>query len=415
MSESPPGTADCHICSKLFELSHQNDAFREMVIRQQELCNDLIKLYNLLQNSNRPSSVFCGVQPCHNHTCPLQCKKASQTSVRLEPSVPEKKDSIPRYCTCPHEFIKRVMQDHAISLRVEENFAQQTEKINHTNEQPLPRNSQCCLARAHDRPCNSALCSSAACPIGSTVSVGQHNRVESQPEVQQTCSTCYQTHEQYKSPPVERIVPESLSPENESEARKGDDFSSHLFSASSGNMPQQQQQVRSCLKGQASFPAVSNQCNVYIWTITSYCAVESLGCCYWSPSFYLGTPGYRFRAKLEFSSYHMGIFIQLIPGEYDALLPWPFRHIVQFMVIDQTMNGRNLSRTLKPFPEDEDERGVWDRPHNAESELKETAYDKCDAWGLPDFVPRCALNNGGQNEPSNYVRNDRLYVAIRLI
>ncbi|KAA0200578.1 hypothetical protein FBUS_01790 [Fasciolopsis buskii] len=416
MSEQRTSDASCHICAKLLELSRQNEAFREMVVRQQELCNDLIKLYNLVQNSSRSSFTLRGTQHCRHHPCSGQCKKILQTCAKLESGCAEKRDSISRQCACPHEFIRKVMKDHAVSLRVEENSVNQTGKTNHFSEQTCLQNNPCCMPRAQDQVFNSALCCPAARSALSTPSMDQNSRAGREVEVEQSNATCYQTHEQYIPTPIDRIVPDCLQVENEFESKKENEFSCNLLGEPCRNLLTQQQQQPLSSKGHASFPAVSSQCNVYIWTINGYCAVESLGCSYWSPSFYLGTPGYRFRAKIEFTSYHMGIFIQLVPGEYDELLPWPFRRHVQFMIIDQTMNGRNLSRTLKPFPEDEDERGVWDRPlKNDEGESKETTCDKGDAWGLPDFVPRCALNSGRHNEASDYVRNDRLYVAIRLV
>ncbi|KAA3674061.1 uncharacterized protein DEA37_0013630 [Paragonimus westermani] len=151
--------------------------------------------------------------------------------------------------------------------------------------------------------------------------------------------------------------------------------------------------------------------NLYIFVVPNFSAIESKSCGLWSDAFYLGNPGYRLRAKLEFTTYHMGIFIQLTPGEFDARLKWPFCEHVQFVLIDQTSSGKNLARTLKPYPDDADERGVWDRPVDNTATLD---HKDRETWGLPDFVPRSMLLTEARKS-SKYVRNDQIYIAIRLI
>ncbi len=32
---------------------------------------------------------------------------------------------------------------------------------------------------------------------------------------------------------------------------------------------------------------------------------------------------------------HMSVYIKLLPGDYDALLQWPFAHTVSFTLYDQ--------------------------------------------------------------------------------
>ena len=35
---------------------------------------------------------------------------------------------------------------------------------------------------------------------------------------------------------------------------------------------------------------------------------------------------------------HVSIYIKILPGEYDALLKWPFAHTVSFSLYDQAIN-----------------------------------------------------------------------------
>ncbi|KER29210.1 hypothetical protein T265_04140 [Opisthorchis viverrini] len=168
-------------------------------------------------------------------------------------------------------------------------------------------------------------------------------------------------------------------------------------------------------KGTTERKQAASKCMLYIWTIPDYPVVEAEGCSYWSDSFYLGTPGYRFRTKLEFTKRFVGIFVQLVAGEFDEQLVWPFRDHMQFVLIDQSVSGRNITRTLKPFPEDEDEKGVWERPLAVkEVKVQGAKTTEVSAWGFHDFVPRSMLSDCG-GTATDYVRNDRMYIAIRLL
>ena len=52
----------------------------------------------------------------------------------------------------------------------------------------------------------------------------------------------------------------------------------------------------------------------------------------------------RFQASLFFNGNgsgegsHVSIYIKILPGEYDALLKWPFSHTVSFTLYDQATN-----------------------------------------------------------------------------
>ncbi|CAH8507421.1 unnamed protein product [Dicrocoelium dendriticum] len=149
--------------------------------------------------------------------------------------------------------------------------------------------------------------------------------------------------------------------------------------------------------------------NFYIWTVENFTAAyqaESEVC---SEPFYLGQPGYRMCTKLEFTNRFMGIYVQLVCGQFDSSLKWPFREDIQFILVDQTARGRNLARTLKPYPDDEDEHGIWDRPWETQTSSAENT-----AWGVPDFVPRSMLLDDS-GRATDYVRNNKIYIAIRLL
>ncbi|CAL8083323.1 unnamed protein product [Calicophoron daubneyi] len=171
-------------------------------------------------------------------------------------------------------------------------------------------------------------------------------------------------------------------------------------------------------KGELSQEVMSVHCNFYIWVIKNYRAVEGLENGYWSEPFYLGYPGYRMRAKIEFTTHYLGIFIQLLPGEYDNMISWPFRQDMQFIIIDQTLSGRNISRVLKPFPDDADEQGIWNRPSISSVDIAphdmDSWSDDHPAWGIPDFAIRSMLTDPS-GKPTEYVSNDQMYIAMRLL
>lgn len=61
-----------------------------------------------------------------------------------------------------------------------------------------------------------------------------------------------------------------------------------------------------------------------------------------SPPFYTSQFGYKLQASLFLNgngageSTHLSLYIKLLPGEYDALLRWPFAHSVAFTLFDQS-------------------------------------------------------------------------------
>lgn len=61
-----------------------------------------------------------------------------------------------------------------------------------------------------------------------------------------------------------------------------------------------------------------------------------------SPPFYTSQYGYKLQASLFLNgngageSSHVSVYIKILPGDYDALLRWPFSHSVSFTLFDQT-------------------------------------------------------------------------------
>lgn len=83
-----------------------------------------------------------------------------------------------------------------------------------------------------------------------------------------------------------------------------------------------------------------------VWKITEYSAkmeeargkdgVELI-----SSPFYTSQFGYKLQASVFLNGNgagegtHISVYIKILPGEYDALLRWPFAHTVSFTLFDQ--------------------------------------------------------------------------------
>ena len=68
-----------------------------------------------------------------------------------------------------------------------------------------------------------------------------------------------------------------------------------------------------------------------------------------SPPFYTSQYGYKLQASIFLNGNgagegtHMSVYIKILPGEYDALLRWPFAHSVSFTLFDQTSVPEKVS------------------------------------------------------------------------
>lgn len=71
-----------------------------------------------------------------------------------------------------------------------------------------------------------------------------------------------------------------------------------------------------------------------------------------SPPFFTSQYGYKLQASVFLNgngageATHLSVYIKILPGEYDALLRWPFSHSVSFTLFDQTSVTEKVSLTL---------------------------------------------------------------------
>ena len=89
---------------------------------------------------------------------------------------------------------------------------------------------------------------------------------------------------------------------------------------------------------------VTEESRTFTWKITSFAsklkqAKNKVNIAIGSDPFYMY--GYKLRLQLFPNGYedgentHLSVFIHVMKGEYDAILPWPFKKKVKFTLIDQ--------------------------------------------------------------------------------
>ena len=117
----------------------------------------------------------------------------------------------------------------------------------------------------------------------------------------------------------------------------------------------------------------------------------------YSPPFYTSPAGYKVCARLYPNGdgigkgTHLSLFFVVMKGEYDALLPWPFRQKVSLMLLDQR-GCRNVVETFRPDP--------------ASTSFQRPQQDMNVASGCPLFLPLSTLPY------STYLQDDTLFFKI---
>ena len=124
-----------------------------------------------------------------------------------------------------------------------------------------------------------------------------------------------------------------------------------------------------------------------------------------SEPFYLFKNGYKLKIKMMpnggstsdpiahslLKGKFLSLFIKVVPGEYDAILPWPFTEKIRVTLIDQYTRKdmrENISLVID-FSKDE-----WPRP----------LIEKDDGFGFREFVDQNVLRSRA------YVKNNTIFI-----
>ncbi|XP_031549449.1 TNF receptor-associated factor 4-like isoform X2 [Actinia tenebrosa] len=121
-----------------------------------------------------------------------------------------------------------------------------------------------------------------------------------------------------------------------------------------------------------------------------------------SPVFYTSIYGYKFKVVLfpygngSGEGTHLSLYIRLLPGEYDALLRWPYEGEVTLTLMDQSEDRRarrHISQSFSPDP-------------NWKSFQRPTNNTRSLGFGYPQFVSHRGLESTG------YVKDDTLFLKV---
>ncbi|XP_044120950.1 TNF receptor-associated factor 1 [Neovison vison] len=140
----------------------------------------------------------------------------------------------------------------------------------------------------------------------------------------------------------------------------------------------------------------------FLWKITNVtrrCHESACGrtVSLFSPAFYTAKYGYKLCLRLYLNGdgtgkrTHLSLFIVIMRGEYDALLPWPFRNKVTFMLLDQN----NREHAIDAF-----------RPDLSSASFQRPQSETNVASGCPLFFPLNRL----QSPKHAYVKDDTMFL-----
>ena len=139
-----------------------------------------------------------------------------------------------------------------------------------------------------------------------------------------------------------------------------------------------------------------------VWKITKFSwlrneAVNGQQRSFVSPCFFTSPRGYKMCARIYLNGdgmgrgTHISVFFVIMRGQYDALLRWPFRQKVTFMLLDQD----NVEHVIDAF-----------RPDPNSSSFHRPRRETNIASGCPMFCSLTELNNHA------YIRDDTLFLKI---
>lgn len=142
-----------------------------------------------------------------------------------------------------------------------------------------------------------------------------------------------------------------------------------------------------------------------IWKITDYKmkkkeAVEGRVLSIFSQPFYTSRCGYRLCARAYLNGdgsgkgTHVSLYFVVMRGEFDSLLPWPFKQKVTLMLLDQSGKKNHIMEVFRADPNS--------------SSFKRPDGEMNIASGCPRFVAHTVL----ENTKNTYIRDDTLFLKV---
>ena len=118
----------------------------------------------------------------------------------------------------------------------------------------------------------------------------------------------------------------------------------------------------------------------------------------YSPAFYTSPSGYKMCMRLYLNGdgqarrTHLSLFLVILRGDHDAVLPWPFTHKISFCLYDQTVAQRHVLDSFRPDAQS----NSFQRPRS----------NMNIASGIPRFFPLTVI----QQDNNPYVRDDSMFI-----
>ena len=136
-------------------------------------------------------------------------------------------------------------------------------------------------------------------------------------------------------------------------------------------------------------------------------ALKETNTTWYSPDFYSHLGGYKLYLEVDANGIedgegtHVSCFINLVPGEYDDTLEWPFQGEVTVELLNQ-LEDKNHYKDVTFFNHE--------TPDDCKSRKEEEEEDT-GGWGTDQFIPHTDL---GLNSSTNtqYLMNDTLYFRV---
>ncbi|KAL7307542.1 hypothetical protein TKK_0000238 [Trichogramma kaykai] len=123
-----------------------------------------------------------------------------------------------------------------------------------------------------------------------------------------------------------------------------------------------------------------------------------------SPPFYTSQYGYKLQASLFLNgngtgeNSHISVYIKILPGEYDALLKWPFAHSVSFTLLDQALVAEKACNIVESFIPDPTWKN-FQRPSREPDSL---------GFGFPRFVSHEMIRK------RQFIKDDTMFIRVKI-
>ncbi|KAL7867420.1 hypothetical protein AOLI_G00152340 [Acnodon oligacanthus] len=140
-----------------------------------------------------------------------------------------------------------------------------------------------------------------------------------------------------------------------------------------------------------------------IWKVHDYHRKKEAGTPLNSPPFYTSRSGYKLSARVypggegTARGTHLSLYVMLMRGDFDSLLPWPFRQNVTLTVLDQSGSRNHINCSFSP--------------DTASESFRRPVSENNSALGFPRFV-----SHGELEAPRNavYIRDDTLFIKVKV-